>query len=50
MSYATGYMGLGVAATRFGARVALDLVDGRESEATRTTHVRRKPVPIPPSR
>ncbi len=31
----TGYTGLGVGATRFGARVALDLLDGRESEATR---------------
>jgi glycine/D-amino acid oxidase-like deaminating enzyme len=35
VAYATGYTGLGVASTRFGARVALDLVDGRETEATR---------------
>ena len=47
-SYAMGYTGLGVAATRFGARVALDLVDGRETEATRLKYVRRKPVPFPP--
>ena len=48
MAYATGYTGLGVAATRFGARVALDLVDGRDSEATRLRFVRQKPVPFPP--
>jgi glycine/D-amino acid oxidase-like deaminating enzyme len=48
VSYATGYTGLGVAATRFGARVALDLVDGRETEATRLDYVRSKPVPFPP--
>jgi glycine/D-amino acid oxidase-like deaminating enzyme len=45
---ATGYTGLGVAATRFGARVALDLVDGRETEATRLRYVRTRPVPFPP--
>ena len=48
VSYATGYTGLGVGATRFGARVALDLVDGRETEATRTRYVRKRPVPFPP--
>jgi glycine/D-amino acid oxidase-like deaminating enzyme len=48
VAYATGYTGLGVAATRFGARVALDLVDGRETEATRLKYVRRRPVPFPP--
>ena len=48
LAYAVGYTGLGVGATRFGARVALDLVDGRDTEATRTRYVRRKPVPFPP--
>jgi glycine/D-amino acid oxidase-like deaminating enzyme len=48
VAYATGYTGLGVAATRFGARVALDLVDGRESDATRLRFVQQKPVPFPP--
>jgi glycine/D-amino acid oxidase-like deaminating enzyme len=48
VAYATGYTGLGVAATRFGARVGLDLLDGRETEATRLRYVRRKPVPFPP--
>jgi glycine/D-amino acid oxidase-like deaminating enzyme len=48
MAYAVGYTGLGVASTRFGAAVALDLVDGRDSERTRLGMVRRKPVPFPP--
>jgi glycine/D-amino acid oxidase-like deaminating enzyme len=46
--YAVGYTGLGVVSTRFGARVALDLLDGRETEATRLRYVRSKPVPFPP--
>lgn len=48
LAYAVGYTGLGVVASRFGARIALDLVDGRETEATRLRYVRSKPVPFPP--
>ncbi|MDV3223126.1 FAD-dependent oxidoreductase [Intrasporangium sp.] len=48
LAYAVGYTGLGVASTRFGARVALDLVDGRDTEVTRLEMVRRKPIPFPP--
>jgi len=48
VAYAAGYTGLGVAATRFGARVALDLLDGRRTEATSSRYVRRRPVPFPP--
>jgi glycine/D-amino acid oxidase-like deaminating enzyme len=48
VAYATGYTGLGVAATRFGARVGLDLLDGRRTEATQLRYVRRRPVPFPP--
>lgn len=48
LAYAVGYTGLGVASTRFGARVALDLVDRRDSEVTRLGMVRRKPMPFPP--
>ena len=48
VAYAVGYTGLGVGATRFGARVALDLLDGRDTEATRLRYVRRRPVPFPP--
>ena len=47
-AYALGYTGLGVGATRFGASVALDLLDGRHTEATGLTLVRRRPVPFPP--
>ena len=48
VAYAVGYTGLGVGATRFGARVALDLLDGRETEATCLRYVRTRPVPFPP--
>jgi glycine/D-amino acid oxidase-like deaminating enzyme len=48
VAYAAGYTGLGVVATRFGARVALDLLDGRRTEATALRYVRSKPVPFPP--
>ena len=46
--YAVGYTGLGVAATRFGARTALDLLDGAETERTRLKLVRTRPLPFPP--
>jgi glycine/D-amino acid oxidase-like deaminating enzyme len=46
--YALGYTGLGVGATRFGAHVALDLLDGRATPATQLKMVRRRPVPFPP--
>ena len=46
--YATGYTGLGVGATRFGAEVMLDLLDGRRSKATELDFVRKKPIPFPP--
>jgi glycine/D-amino acid oxidase-like deaminating enzyme len=48
VAYAAGYTGLGVAATRWGARTALDLLDGRVTEATGLRYVRRRPVPFPP--
>jgi glycine/D-amino acid oxidase-like deaminating enzyme len=48
VAYAAGYTGLGVAAARWGARTALDLLDGRTTEATRLRYVRRRPVPFPP--
>jgi len=43
-----GYTGLGVGASRFGARVALDLVSGVETDLTRLQFVRSKPIPFPP--
>ena len=48
VSYAVGYTGLGVAATRFGAVVALDLVDGVDNDVVRMDFVRSKPIPFPP--
>ncbi len=47
-AYALGYTGLGVGASRFGARTALDLLDGRATEVTATQLVRRRPLPFPP--
>ena len=46
--YAVGYTGLGVAASRFGARAALDLLDGADTERTRLKLVRSRPLPFPP--
>jgi glycine/D-amino acid oxidase-like deaminating enzyme len=46
--WAVGYTGLGVGATRWGAQVALDLLDGRDTEATRLRFVRTRPLPFPP--
>jgi glycine/D-amino acid oxidase-like deaminating enzyme len=43
-----GYTGLGVGASRFGALVALELLDGVDSPRTRLEMVRRRPVPFPP--
>jgi len=48
VAYSVGHTGLGVGASRFGARVALDLLDGRDTEATRLEAVRSKPTPFPP--
>jgi glycine/D-amino acid oxidase-like deaminating enzyme len=48
IAYASGYTGLGVAATRFGAEVMLDLLDGKRSKATELDFVRKKPIPFPP--
>ena len=48
VAYAMGYTGLGVAASRFGAAVMLDLLHGRRSIATQTEFVRSKPLPFPP--
>jgi len=47
-AYALGFTGLGVGATRFGADVVLDLLDGVDSERTRLRMVREKPLPFPP--
>lgn len=43
-----GFTGLGVGASHFGARTALDLVDGKDTERTRLKMVQKKPLPFPP--
>lgn len=48
VAYATGYTGLGVAATHFGAQVMLDLLAGRRTERTELELVRSRPLPFPP--
>ncbi len=48
VAYVLGFTGLGVGSTRFGAATMLDLLDGLDTERTRLTMVRRKPLPFPP--
>ncbi len=48
VAYVGGYTGLGVGATRFGARVLLDLLSGRPTPRTELDFVRNKPLPFPP--
>jgi glycine/D-amino acid oxidase-like deaminating enzyme len=48
VAYAAGYTGLGVGASRFGARTALDLVDGEQTERTNLRLTRKRPIPFPP--
>ncbi|MGI8335436.1 NAD(P)/FAD-dependent oxidoreductase [Actinomadura scrupuli] len=53
LTYAVGYTGLGVGATRFGADVMLDLhgvgpAGERDTERTRLKMVRTRPAPFPP--
>jgi glycine/D-amino acid oxidase-like deaminating enzyme len=48
VAYSLGYTGLGVGATRFGARVMLDLLSGERTELTELEMVRSKPLPFPP--
>jgi glycine/D-amino acid oxidase-like deaminating enzyme len=48
LAWVAGYTGHGVGASRFGARVALDLVLGQDTERTELEMVRKKPFPFPP--
>ena len=48
VSYVLGYTGLGVVASRFGARVALDLLGDTPTELTELRFVRSRPLPFPP--
>jgi glycine/D-amino acid oxidase-like deaminating enzyme len=48
VSWATGYTGLGVVASRFGARVALDLLDRPDAAHLGLRFVKKRPFPWPP--
>ena len=48
LAYAAGYTGLGVGASRFGARVLLDLLGGEPTELSELELVRTRPLPFPP--
>lgn len=48
VAYCAGFTGLGVGATRFGAKVMLDLLSGERTELTQLQMVRDKPLPFPP--
>ncbi len=48
VAYAVGYTGLGVGATRFGARVCLDLLYRPDSELLSLDLVKKQMLPFPP--
>ena len=48
VAWSVGYTGLGVSATRFGARVALELLGYQPSEILSLQLVRKPPLPWPP--
>ncbi len=48
VSWAVGYTGLGVVASRYGARVALDLLDRPDAPALKMRFVRKRALPWPP--
>jgi glycine/D-amino acid oxidase-like deaminating enzyme len=48
VAYSLGFTGLGVGASRFGARVMLDLLSGERTELTELQMVKTKPLPFPP--
>jgi glycine/D-amino acid oxidase-like deaminating enzyme len=48
IAWAGGYTGLGVVASRFGAGVALDLLDPPDAPYLQLELLRRRPVPWPP--
>lgn len=48
IAYAAGFTGLGVGATRFAAKVLLDLLSGKQTELTQLELVKQRPLPFPP--
>ena len=50
VSWAIGYTGLGVGATRFGARIGLELLGYNPTDVCEMQFVRKRPVAWPPER
>ncbi len=48
VAYAVGYTGLGVGASRFGAKICLDMLYSKDSPLLQLEMVRKKPFPFPP--
>jgi glycine/D-amino acid oxidase-like deaminating enzyme len=48
VAYASGFTGLGVAATRFAGSVMLDLLAGADTARARLRMATKRPLPIPP--
>ncbi|SNY65987.1 NAD(P)/FAD-dependent oxidoreductase [Paractinoplanes atraurantiacus] len=48
VAYASGFTGLGVAATRFAGTVMLDLLSGADTPRTHLKMATKRPLPIPP--
>jgi glycine/D-amino acid oxidase-like deaminating enzyme len=48
VAYSVGYTGLGVGASRFGARMMLDLLDGGPAPELQLRALRSRPLPFPP--
>jgi hypothetical protein len=48
VAWSVGYTGLGVSASRFGARVGLELLGYQPSEILSLQFVRKPPLPWPP--
>ena len=48
VGYVTGFTGLGVGSSRFAASTMVDLMAGRQTQATRLRMVTTKPLPFPP--
>ncbi len=48
LAYAMGFTGQGVTASRFAALAMLDMLEGKQTERTTLSMIRRRPVPFPP--
>ncbi len=48
LAYAVGFTGLGVGASRFGAKICIDMLYAKDSQLLQLEMVRKKPIPFPP--